>query len=117
MPEELHYYEVSSEYWRVVAEYIGEGYSGDYDDSDPDDKPLIRYDFFKQGEEEAVDSYCTLMPTTNPDAVKGMAHLFLNALDEREQFPKHYIQELTWTEPEVAVAYLREADTQESWKD
>lgn len=109
MPDELHHYEVSSEHWRVVAEYIGEGYSGDYDEEDPDDKPLMRYDFFRQGEEEeAVDSYCTLMPTTNPGAVRAMAHLFLNALGDSAHFPKHEMEALTWTEPEVAAAWANE---------
>ena len=103
MPEELHHYEVTDGYWRIVAEYIGEGYSGDYDEEDPDDAPLMRYDFFRKGEEEAVDSYCTLMPTTNPDAVRGMAHLFLDALAGKREWQKRRIEELTWTEPEVAA--------------
>ena len=110
MPEELHYYEVSNEHWRVVAEYIGEGYSGDYDEEDPDDKPLMRYDFFRQGEEEAIDSYCTLMPITDPQAVRGMAMLFLDALDNNEHYPKRIMECLTWTEPEAARLRVLDLD-------
>lgn len=48
---------------RVELEWIGEGWSGEYDDRDPDDEPLLRFTVSHRvdGEWEQVDdaSYCT----------------------------------------------------------
>ena len=48
---------------RVTLNWIGEGVNGDYDDSDPNDEPLLRFDVdkFEEGEWTSVDdaSYCT----------------------------------------------------------
>jgi hypothetical protein len=35
---------------KVVLEYIGEGVSGDYDDEDPEDQPLLRYTLFRKND-------------------------------------------------------------------
>ena len=68
--------------------YIGEGYSGDYDETDPEDVALMRYDaYIRQAEVEAYGiyaddagpedegwatlhdgSYCTRVPYDTPDA-------------------------------------------------
>lgn len=115
----MSYAEFTNDNWRVVAEYIGEGNSGDYDESDPDDQPLMRYDFFQVRNldthlsedddllEEAVDSYCTLIPETDDAAIEGMGRIFLDALGNSSLFPKRRIQELTWTTPEEAKAILK----------
>ena len=54
---------------RVTLEDIGEGIFGEYDENDPNDRPLLRFDVYKRcenpsditGEWEAIDdgSYCT----------------------------------------------------------
>ena len=104
-----------NDYWVVIGEWIGEGLSGDYDDTDPEDYPHMRYDFYTRkndpethgyGRVEAEDSYCTMINAEDRDAVIGMGFIFLNALDS-EQFPKRQIQELTWTSNNEAVAYFR----------
>lgn len=60
---------------RIVLSHIGEGYGGDYDSDDTDDKPLLRLDVFEPsedcpGEWEYVDksSVCTNVPATLPKA-------------------------------------------------
>lgn len=55
---------------KVSIEYIGEGYHGDYDPEDPDDKQLLRFSVYKWNAEphicewESVQdgSYCTYLP-------------------------------------------------------
>lgn len=109
--EKLTHYEISNEYWTVIAEYIGEGFGGDYDDGDPQDLPLMRYDFYRTSNnpgpdlygESYEDSYCTLMPITNPSAVMGMAKIFLDTLNSHTIFLKHEIRRLTHTTPDEAV--------------
>jgi hypothetical protein len=46
---------------QVVFDYIGEGYNGDFNVLDLDDKPLVRFSVYFKG--EAVDdaSYCTCL--------------------------------------------------------
>jgi hypothetical protein len=61
---------------RVVFEYLGEGLSGDYDESDPDDVAFLRFTIYKRtghsGEDwidwEAIEdaSYCTQIRTDTP---------------------------------------------------
>lgn len=48
--------------YEVQWDFIGEGYSGDYDEKDPDDKPLWRLDLFDIQAEEQVVSWCTQLP-------------------------------------------------------
>lgn len=56
--------------YRVVLEYIGEGADGDFDESDPDDEPLLRFSCYEKidGEFESIDdaSYCTQLTTDTP---------------------------------------------------
>lgn len=127
MPETLEYYKVSNPFWSVVGEYIGEGYDGYYEEGDPEDKPLMRYDFFFHSPDaelpygvepgEAVDSYCTSIPITNPKAVIGMGLLFLNALGDLRGYPKRYMQHLTWTTPEEAVEFFDQMYTAEKFSE
>lgn len=69
---------------RVTLEYIGEGYSGDYDPDDPEDCPLIRFsvDQRELGTKywESVDdaSYCTCLPIDLPrNQLKSVARAIL----------------------------------------
>ncbi|RJR07552.1 hypothetical protein C4588_06515 [Candidatus Parcubacteria bacterium] len=56
--------------WMLEWDYIGEGFSGDYDPSDEEDIKLMRATLFvKKGDDyEEVDncSFCTLVPVTTP---------------------------------------------------
>ena len=62
--------------FKVEWEYIGEGVSGDYDEEDEDDEPLLRFSCYeKVGENwEPIDdaSYCTQMTVTTPRSTLGM---------------------------------------------
>ena len=74
---------------RVTLEYIGEGYEGDYDPTDPDDSPLVRFSIDERelGTEywEAVDdsSYCTTIPITTPrEQLESVARSILAEVQE-----------------------------------
>ena len=89
--------------WTVESVELGEGYDGEYNETDPNDVELVRYDFLLEGEDETVDSYCTLIPVADREAVEAMGRIFLDALDgDNPHFPKHTIQQLTWTTPTQA---------------
>ena len=47
-------------------EYLGEGFSGDYQDDDPDDRPLLRATIYYKGEQVDDASFCTLATTVTP---------------------------------------------------
>lgn len=44
---------------KVELEHIGEGYNGDYDPTDPEDAPLIRFTVYDGDEPVDRGSYCT----------------------------------------------------------
>jgi hypothetical protein len=48
---------------------LGEGVSGDYDPTDPDDVELLRFDFYGLGEWRPVldTSYCTRVSIDTPE--------------------------------------------------
>ncbi|MFZ9515541.1 MAG: hypothetical protein ACO29P_09950 [Bacteroidia bacterium] len=55
---------------KVVLEYIGEGYSGDYDPEDQDDTPLLRYTLYRKNDgnenlgnvvEDIGNEWCSVM--------------------------------------------------------
>lgn len=65
---------------KVTLEWIGEGFTGDYDESDPEDLRLMRFDVYKRDgnnpdEWIQVDdsSYCTLISLDTPDEIKEQA--------------------------------------------
>jgi hypothetical protein len=96
----------------VQLEYIGEGYVGEYDPSDPNDVPLLRFYVRKRVDDpndpdgwEDVDdaSYCTLLPSTISDEVRQAC---LTYIMDRVYEPlmsggsiKHICAELSWIEP------------------
>jgi hypothetical protein len=65
---------------------LGEGWDGDYNENDPNDQELLRFDVYsrkrKNGAWEAVDdaSYCTQVPLKTPRPVlnKLLQHLMDN---------------------------------------
>jgi hypothetical protein len=99
---------------RVTWEWIGEGWSGDHDETDPDDTPLLRFscsEFVRSMENrpagfekewQALDdaSYCTRMPVTSniADLVRGAA-IILEAIEQDRSFKKR-LEELSWLCPE-----------------
>ena len=65
---------------RVVWEYIGEGWSGDYNPDDPEDTQLLRFSCFEKvfyHEEDWTElsdsSYCTEMPINTPVSILAQA--------------------------------------------
>lgn len=63
---------------RVSFSYIGEGYNGDYDSTDPEDAPLLRFDVeqmsFATEEWQYLESRCTCIPVdSSDDHVREMA--------------------------------------------
>lgn len=102
--------------WRLEWEHHGEGYSGDYDEDDPDDKPLLRADLYYKGEMLTDGSYCTMTPDdTSEDVLKRFSddlfdklenhrleddERFQRRLDDGYRFNDRIMQEWTWrTEP------------------
>ena len=93
---------------RVALEYIGEGYSGDFDDEDEEDMPLIRFTVYERefGIEiwEQVDdsSYCTQIPITTPrEQLEGIARSILAEVEDpilRGYSIKKLCERLSWIE-------------------
>lgn len=88
---------------KVVWEYLGEGCSGDYDENDPKDTPLLRFSCFKKGKEgwqELSDSsYCTRMPTSSPKKyLKQVAKDILKAIEKSSY--KRKLEGISWICPE-----------------
>lgn len=92
---------------KVVLEDIGEGKDGDYDPSDPDDKPLLRFTVYRRGEREWEElddsSYCTQIPvTTEKDEQLRLARLILAEVEApaREHGRvKKLCERLSWVNP------------------
>lgn len=88
---------------RVTWEWIGEGWSGDYDETDKEDTPLLRFSC-----DERVDndwqplndaSYCTRLPVTTCTAhlVRG-AGIVLEAIQDISY--KKNLEHLSWFCPD-----------------
>lgn len=100
--------------WRLEWEHHGEGYNGDYDENDPDDKPLLRADLYFQDIMCSDGSYCTVAPDGTPeDVLRRFSNDLFDKLEaievyqitvdeeaEEVRFPDKIMQEWTWrTEP------------------
>lgn len=88
---------------RVTWEWIGEGWSCDYNENDPDDEPLLRFSCDEkigrqwEGMEDA--SYCTRLPITVPKKyLKRGAEIILEAIEDISY--KKRLEELSWFCPE-----------------
>ena len=102
--------EVKTAKHKVLWEWIGEGWEGDFDDLDPEDEPLLRFSCFQailpqystdgNGWEEVPDgSYCTRCPITTPrSSLLKFAGEILAALELPS--PKRRLEELSWLCPE-----------------
>jgi hypothetical protein len=65
--------ELTSSHLRLVFEYEGEGWGGDFDQSDPADDKLLRFSLYARDPENATEwvevpdtSYCTALPSSTP---------------------------------------------------
>jgi hypothetical protein len=89
---------------KVELEYIGEGFDGDFDESDPTDQPLIRFRVFdfqnlsgRVEENSFFDSYCTQIPATMP---LRLLHSFACEMVRRlgdDEFWKHLLAQWSWS--------------------
>ncbi len=73
---------------RVEIEDIGEGISGDYDENDPEDIPLVRFyiSCLVNGEWEELEdaSYCTQLPATlDENLLKVATDIILEEVKDR----------------------------------
>ena len=92
---------------RVDLEWIGEGYSGEYDEDDPLDEKLMRFDVFRRESEDAEweevpdSSYCTQLPDSLSDELKQKA--LERIMDDVYGYTgsiKRRCEELSWISPE-----------------
>lgn len=86
--------EISDDLLMAVWENIGEGWSGDYDPDDPDDKNLLRFTIYIKdynGNWEQVDdaSYCTTVPYDTPeeDLKSKLETIFEEYRDVLDEYP------------------------------
>lgn len=74
-PTDVFYIDPLDQNIAIELTWIGEGWEGDYDESDPEDEPMLRFTVMRleDGEWQAVEdaSYCTALPATisNEDGV------------------------------------------------
>ena len=95
---------------KVVWEYIGEGWSGDYNPEDSEDTPLLRFSCYECDEHgftmdadawRQMDdaSYCTRMPVGTPVQVLARAAgIILEAIEDVNY--KKRLEELSWFCPD-----------------
>jgi hypothetical protein len=85
--------------YRVTFENIGEGYSGDYNENDPTDQPLLRFSCEKkvgrswEWMEDA--SYCTCLPeTTDKKKLERYSKRIVKCLEDTDAKGESYRHEL-----------------------
>ena len=95
---------------RVTFEWVGEGWSGDYDPEDPEDQPLLRFtvdDLEKPPDEYGQESrswqdnsYCTQLPVWTPtDQLERIARAIARSTED-EYYWKRILEEWSWVGPE-----------------
>lgn len=97
---------VETEHWKACLVDLGEGWNGDYNEDDPEDEPLFRFDYYSR---ESVNdewqipndsSYCT---QTNANIGHQLRKEFLEYLIEQvedlswDANIKHLCESLSWT--------------------
>lgn len=97
---------------KVSFSNLGEGYSGDYDEDDPQDVNLLRFDVYRKIHArtwEFVDdaSYCTLMPAgTNMAILKEALRHIMDFVEDSVTDGysiKKVCERLSWIKPEWFV--------------
>ncbi len=84
--------------YRLDWIFIGEGYNGEYDDADPEDKRLLRADLYADGEMLDNGSYCTLACIDTPSSVLEIMSndLFRDLALDPKNFSKRVMELWTW---------------------
>jgi len=101
--ETLHRFKDGTRPWYLDWIYLEEGYSGDYNPSDPDDKPLLRADLSYEGREIDDCSFCTLAPvnTSAQFLLLLSEDLFASLPDDPDEYRQRTMAAWTWrTDPE-----------------
>jgi len=88
--------------FRVAWEYIGEGLSGDYNENDPNDSPMLRFycEEYKDGDwyELPSGSYCTQHTTEESlDVLLVKAGRILEIIS-KDDWSRRELEMLTWNE-------------------
>lgn len=82
----------------VELSYIGEGYHGDYNENDPEDKPLLRADVYGRNEEtenwDMIASTCTHYPATCSEVEKEFLALTILRVLHGETNPREVEKKL-----------------------
>ena len=82
--------ESSNETFMVSLTYAGEGYEGDYDETDPEDEPLLRVDLYVRMDDDpendflddAVESTCsTVSARISKDDAERLAKEIVETID------------------------------------
>jgi hypothetical protein len=69
----------------------GEGVSGDYDETDPQDEPLLRFDVLFNGEQLEDSSYCTnLRADDDPKLLKKAVAVILGEAEDSKTGDEEY---------------------------
>lgn len=106
-------YSIRDRNLRIDWVRLGEGFSGDFNAEDPDDRELLRFDiFFRENEPEAhwdvQESRCTMMPADTDEVILIAA---LNVIYDRVSYEcsdhncsiSWLADELSWLSPEAVA--------------
>jgi len=85
--------------WSLEWDHQGEGYNGDYDEDDPEDKALLRADLYFKGKMCADGSYCTLAPDDTPEETLKRFSETLFIILEQEHGQDPQLEENQFGEP------------------
>jgi len=101
---------------RVEIEYIGEGFSGDYDPENPEDKPLLRFNVMhrvgREWDQDSDGSFCTQVPATiSQEEAKRLArHIWQKAQKPKESL-KRTCERLSW----ITDAEIKSRSSKKDW--
>jgi len=98
--------EKMNERFKVEWIALGEGLCGFYDEDDPEDVELLRFDVYAMGEdgewEEVEDgSYCTMMPcSSSPELQERALEYLLREVTQDAPYLKRTCERLSWINPD-----------------
>ncbi len=89
--------------YKVEWVNLGEGKDGEYDNKDPNDVALLRFDISFNGDVLQDGSYCTLVPVDTPEHILRKAlERIMDAVKDKcvdGDCPKKVLEELSWINP------------------
>ena len=105
---------------KVEWDWLGEGNSGDYQPSDPEDQPFLRFTVYQtQGAEwHEIDdsSYCTLIPITTPEEMLGKLARYILDKVKTELKQGHRVkgicERLSWVTVKDVFPETEDSDTE-----